>query len=159
MTISAYWLLLQHRKMIDQQPKIEELKSEVESLRIRARKILEQKVLELQMNSRLNHLRETVERQDALLEEERKVIEKRKLALLSACDVIKECITYNNNKKVIDAIDSYHADRMNLQKFDRKLRLRQHKMCRQLLHIFPFRRVRNASNSTNNLCMNTPYLS
>merc|ERR1712176_267815 len=91
------------------------------------------------------------EQQEALLEEERGVIEKRKLALLSACDVLQRCIAYNNNKKVIDAIDSYHADRMNLQTFDRKLKLRQHKMCRQLLHIFPFRRIRNASTSTNNL--------
>ncbi len=56
-------------------------------------------------------------RQEQLLEEERRVIEKRKEALLNACQVIKSCITYNkiSNKKVIDAIDSYHADRHHLQ--------------------------------------------
>eukprot|EP01083_Nonionella_stella_P297370 1009883_1 len=130
-----------------------ELNKEVEILREKSRIIMQTKreSASIQIYPRLQHLRNLLVQQEALLQEERRVIEKRKEALLNACQVIKSCIAYNkiSNKKVIDAIDSYHADRHHLQTFDRKLKLRQHKMCRQLLHIFPFRRVRNASNANN----------
>ena len=70
-------------------------------------------------------------------------MEKRKEALLAACAAISLSIADNklSNRKVIDAIDSYHADRHQLASLDRKLKLRQHKMCRQLLHIFPLPRA------------------
>ena len=142
-------LLLRHYEITQKKAAVSELDSEIQSLREKARDIMRIRQRQLAVYPRIAHLRNLAQREEALLEEERKVIDKRKEALLNACDLIKSCIAYNkiSNKKVIDAIDSYHADRHHLQTFDRKLKLRQHKMCRQLLHIFPFRRVRNASQS------------
>eukprot|EP01084_Bolivina_argentea_P237841 399617_1 len=144
-TMSAYKLILQYTKMAQTKRKIEELDEEVEQLRTKSRAIMKKRELSQQVYPHINYLRNLVQRQEALLEEERKVIKKRKDNLLNACSVIQHSIAYNklSNKKVIDAIDSYHADRHHLQTYDRKLKLRQHKMCRQLLHIFPFRRVRD----------------
>lgn len=154
-TTSAYYLLMQYKKMSEKTSKIDEIEVEVDILRKKSREIMKKRELSLQVYPHLTHLRNLVKKQELLLDEERKVIKKRKEALLNACDVIKSCIAYNkiSNKKVIDAIDSYHADRHHLQTFDRKLKLRQHKMCRQLLHIFPFRRVRDVRSGQSNLCM------
>eukprot|EP01083_Nonionella_stella_P013178 37143_1 len=151
--VSTYSLLIQNCKISERRCEIDELDFEVEILRKKSRNIMQRRALALQVYPRVANLKKLVIQQETMLEEERRVINKRKEALLSACEIIKNCIAYNklSNKKVIDAIDSYHADRLHLQTYDRKLKLRQHKMCRQLLHIFPFRRIRNATEGNNNL--------
>ena len=131
-------------RIISLRREIETRQREVNSLKVKATAVMKEKQKALPYREPIL-LVSFVDKQEELLKEEKTVVEKRRQTILRAAKVIESGMAFNTtfDMKFIEAYESYNADRQNLQMLERKLKLRQHKMCRQLLHIFPFRRVRS----------------
>lgn len=150
-TLSLPYILQSHMKIRQLRLQIKDKKVIVTEDENRARAIMKQRTLSLTLEPKLHQFREIVNHQRQIYVEDQRVLKKRRKHIMQASELIKNAIECNHmfDKKLIEGYESYNADRQQLQVMVRRLKLRRHKMCRQLLHIFPFRTVRDATNTQN----------